>query len=211
MPSLKYQYDELMNPILQALRLLGGSGTNDEIHSKVAELLDQPGDQLDLLHNPSKGGLTEFEYRLMWARTYLKRFGVIDNSTRGVWSLTQKGTSLEKVNEKEVVRFVRELIKKEKGEPKAAVEEEDPDHQVVWQEELLGTLQKMSPDGFERLIQRLLRESGFIQVEVTGRSGDGGIDGRGIMRLGGLISFNVIFQCKKWQASVGVNRCDKST
>ena len=64
----------------------------------------------------------------------------------------------------------------------------------------------MSAAGFERLVQRLLRESGFIHVEVTGRSGDGGIDGQGILRLGGLISFNVIFQCKKWKNAVGANQ-----
>ncbi len=52
-------------------------------------------------------------------------------------------------------------------------------------------------------MQRLLRESGFIQVEVTGQSGDGGIDGKGIMRLGGMLSFHVIFQCKRYSGSVG--------
>jgi restriction system protein len=64
----------------------------------------------------------------------------------------------------------------------------------------------MEASAFERLIQRFLRESGFIQVEITGRSGDGGIDGRGIMRLGGLLSFHVIFQCKKWQGAVGASQ-----
>jgi restriction system protein len=199
MTSLKYQYDELMNPILQALKALGGSGTNEEINNKVAEIIGKPSDQLEVLHNPAKGGITEFEYRLMWARTYLKRYGVIENSARGVWALTFNGSTIDKVNEKEVIRVVRELMKKEKE----ASPEEEPNKQIEWQEELLGVIQNMSPAGFERLIQRLLREAGFIQVEVTGRSGDGGIDGHGILRMGGLISFNVIFQCKKWQASVG--------
>ena len=199
MTNLKYQYDDLMNPVIQAIRMLGGSGTNEEINTKVAEIVNIPNDQLEILHNPTKGGMTEFEYRMMWTRTYLKKFGVVENSTRGVWSLTNTGMTLEKVNEKEVVRVVRELMKKEKETTK----EEEPDQQLGWQEELLDVVQKMSPDGFERLVQRMLRESGFVQVEVTGRSGDGGIDGRGIMRLGGLISFNVIFQCKKWQAMVG--------
>lgn len=64
----------------------------------------------------------------------------------------------------------------------------------------------MSPDAFERLTQRILRESGFIQVEVTGRTGDGGVDGRGIMQLGGMLSFRVIFQCKRYQGSVGAGQ-----
>ncbi len=199
MTSLKLQYDDLMNPVLQALRDLGGSGTNEEINSKVIEIAHVPAEQVDIFHNPAKGGLTEFEYRLMWTRTYLKKFGVIENSARGVWALTSKGLAADKVDEKEVVRVVRGLMKKEK-ETSA---EEEPNKQIEWQEELLDVIQKMSAAGFERLIQRLLRESGFIQVEVTGRTGDGGIDGQGILRLGGLISFNVIFQCKKWQNAVG--------
>ena len=71
-----------------------------------------------------------------------------------------------------------------------------------WGDDLLHAVLEIEPDAFERLTQRLLRESGFIQVEVTGRSGDGGVDGKGIMRLGGLLSFHVIFQCKRYQGSV---------
>jgi restriction system protein len=146
--------------------------------------------------------MTEIEYRLMWTRTYLKKFGAIENSTRGIWALTSKGSAIDTVDEKEVVKDVREMMKKEKK----TSEEEEPNKEIEWQEELLDVIHKMSPSGFERLVQRLLRESGFIHVDVTGRSGDGGIDGQGIMRLGGLISFNVIFQCKKWQNAVGANQ-----
>lgn len=67
------------------------------------------------------------------------------------------------------------------------------------------TLLAMSPGAFEHLCQRLLRESGFIEVEVTGGPSDGGIDGRGIIRLGGLIGFTVFFQCKRYTSNVGVS------
>ena len=60
----------------------------------------------------------------------------------------------------------------------------------------------MQPDAFERLAQRLLREAGFVRVEVRGKSGDGGIDGVGVLRVN-LVSFQVYFQCKRWQGSVG--------
>ena len=80
--------------------------------------------------------------------------------------------------------------------------DEFDEESTPWQESLLGTLLQMSPDAFERLCQRLLRESGFIEVEVTGSSGDGGIDGHGIFRMGGLISFPVLFQCKRYRGSV---------
>jgi restriction system protein len=204
MTTVKYQYYELMNPVLQALKLLGGSGTIEEINDKVSELAKTPSEQLEILHNPEKGGMTEIEYRLMWTRTYLKKYGLLDNSSRGIWSLTQKGSSTEKVTEKEVVRVVREQIKKEKKE--TSEDEDEPSKKVAWQEELLDAILKLHPSAFERLIQRLLRESGFVQVEVTGQSGDDGVDGHGILRLGGLLSFHVIFQAKRWKGSVGASQ-----
>jgi len=203
MTSVKLQYDDLMNPVIQALKNLGGSGTNEEINNKVADIAKIPSGQLEVLHNPEKGGMTEIEYRLMWTRTYLKIYGVIENSTRGVWSLTEKGSSLEKVDEKDVVRVVREQMKKNKQETS---NDDEPNNKVEWQEELLDVILGMSPSAFERLIQRILRESGFVQVEVTGQSGDGGIDGRGILRLGGLLSFHVIFQAKRWKGAVGASQ-----
>jgi len=201
MTSVKFQYDDLMNPVIQALKSLGGSGTNEEINTKVAELVRIPSGQLEILHNPEKGGMTEIEYRLMWTRTYLKIYGIIENSTRGVWALTEKGSSVAKVEEKDVVRVVREQMKKNKQETSS--DDDEPNRKVKWQGELLDVILKMSPSAFERLIQRILRESGFVQVEVTGQSGDGGIDGHGILRLGGLLSFHVIFQAKRWKAAVG--------
>jgi len=203
MTSVKLQYDDLMNPVIQALKNLGGSGTNEEINNKVAEIAKVPSVELEVLHNPEKGGMTEIEYRLMWTRTYLKIYGIIENSTRGVWSLTERGSSLDKVDEKDVVRVVREQMKKNKQETRT---DDEPNNKVEWQEELLDVILEMSPSAFERLIQRILRESGFVQVEVTGQSGDGGVDGHGILRLVGLLSFHVIFQAKRWKGAVGAGQ-----
>jgi restriction system protein len=201
MTSVKLKFDDLMNPVIQALKNLGGSGTIEEINDKVAEIAKIPSEQFEILHNPEKGGMTEIEYRLMWTRTYLKRYEIIDNSSRGVWSLTEKGSKIDKVDEKDVVRFVREHMKKTKQN--SSENEDEPNGKIEWQEELLDVILKMSPSGFERLVQRLLRESGFVQVEVTGQSGDGGVDGHGILRLNGLLSFHVIFQAKRWKGAVG--------
>jgi restriction system protein len=188
-----------MNPIIQALKNLGGSGTVEEINTSVAEIARLADEQLEVLHNPEKGGQTEFEYRLAWARTYLKKYGVLENSSRGVWALTPKGMQLDRVDHKVVRRQVQEQGKKE-----AAISEgvDEAEGEIPWRDELMSTLLKMEPAAFERLVQRLLREAGFVQVEVTGKSGDGGIDGKGIMRLGGMLSFHVIFQCKRYQGSV---------
>ncbi len=199
-------YDQLMNPTFQALHTLGGSGTIEEIYSKVTELVGLTNEQLDVLHNPERGGQTEVEYRLAWSRTYLKKYGILENSSRGVWALTAEGRQLEKVDVTAVKRYVQDESKQRKISSDAEGLPEPVVTELSWQDELLGILLKMESKAFERLIQRLLRESGFIQVEVTGQSGDGGIDGKGIMRLGGLLSFHVIFQCKRYNGSVGAGQ-----
>ena len=194
-------YDQLMNPTLQALKELGGSATTEEIYNKVTELVGLTNEQLEILHDPEKGGQTEVEYRLAWSRTYLKKYSILENSSRGVWSLTAKGGQLDKIDPVAVRRFVQE----EQKQRKISTETNDlieSATETSWRDELLGALLRMEPKAFERLIQRLLRESGFIQVEVIGQSGDGGVDGKGIMRLGGLLSFHVIFQCKRYSGSV---------
>lgn len=191
----------MMNPLLKALKELGGSGTIEEIYTKVTEDLGLSDEIVEILHNPEKSSQTEVEYRLAWTRTYLKKYGLLENSTRGVWALTNQGRQTEQVNPNKVKRFVRDQDRKEREVvDKTDLAEEEAE--LTWKEELLQTLLQMDPNAFERLVQRLLRESGFIQVEVTGKSGDGGIDGKGIMRLGGLLSFHVIFQCKRYKGSV---------
>jgi restriction system protein len=198
-------YDELINPALQALHLLGGSGTIDEIYTKVTEISAFTPEQLNMLHDSEKGSQTQIEYRLAWARTYLKKYGLIENSGRGVWALTAEGQSTQHIDGALVARSVRRSFlpqAKVKTSPPDALESEVIDN---WRDILLTVLLNMQPDAFERLIQRILRESGFIQVQVTGRTGDGGIDGKGIMRIGGLMSFHVIFQCKRYQGSVSAS------
>ena len=195
-------YDALMNPLLHVLKALGGSGTSEEINAKVIEAVGLSDEQLEIIHDPERGSQTEVEYRLAWARTYLKRYGVIDNSSRGVWALTAKGREIDEVSPQAVKRYMAAEQRKKVHVDGEKDELETVTEQLSWREELMNVLLKMDPAAFERLVQRLLRESGFIQVEVTGRSGDGGIDGKGIMRLGGLLSFHVIFQCKRYHGSV---------
>lgn len=196
---------QLMNPVIQALHELGGSGTIEEIDAKASEIAGLSDEQLEVLHD-EKGSKTEVEYRLGWARSYLKKFGILENSLRGVWALTSKGSRTNAVDEKEVVQFARQESKRNKQYAEDDAELENETQQHSWRDIALQLLLDMDPSAFERLVQRLLRESGFIQVEVTGRSGDGGIDGKGIMRLGGLLSFHVIFQCKRYRSSVTPNQ-----
>jgi restriction system protein len=191
------KYDELFNPLLTALHQLGSSASIAELEQNVAKILDLSEEDLEAPHN---GNLTKFAYNLAWARTYLKRFGLIENSARGVWALTAEGQRSKSVDKDTVKRFVQEEDRK-KREERQSQEDEEPE-EIGWEAEALASLKMMPPEAFERLCQRVLRESGFIQVEVTGKSGDGGIDGRGVVKLGAILSFHVHFQCKRYKDTV---------
>jgi restriction system protein len=198
------RYHEMMNPLLQALRDLGGSGTIEEIENQVGINMHLSNEQIEELHDPDRGGLTAIGYRLAWTRTYLKKFGHLENSARGVWALTEEGRKTEKVDPKVVVKTVRAMDKESQVESHDGEIAENIE--LNWQNQLLDILQKMDPTAFERLTKRILRESGFTQVDVTGQSGDGGIDGKGILRINGMLSFHVFFQCKRYKGSVGAGQ-----
>lgn len=198
-------FDRLMWPCLKALKAMGGSASNDELLAKVIELEKVPENVASFIHTDNRQ--TKLGYNLAWAKTYLKRAGAIENSTRGVWSITDVG---ERMTEKDV-DGVPSLVRRQdydsrRSEPSTeeaddAADEQAPAELQSWRDALLAQLRQMDPSAFERLAQRLLREAGFIKVEVTGRSGDGGIDGIGVLRLN-LLSFHVLFQCKRYSGSV---------
>ncbi len=201
-------YSQLLWPTIEALRALGGSGSIDEIVEKVLQHEDFAEEQQQVLHGD--GPQTEIEYRLAWARTYLKYMGLVINSRRGVWTLTEEGRSVSK---EDIPRLHAQVLARLREEQRAkrqaqqvkdvsgGSEQPDDDGQD-WRERLLDVLMSVPPDAFERLSQRLLREAGFISATVTGRTGDGGIDGLGIYRMS-LVSFPVFFQCKRYRGSVG--------
>jgi len=193
------KYDEMYNVLLKGMRDLGGSATNAEIEESVANELRLTDDDLNKIH---RGNRTQFSYRLAWTRNYLKRYGMLANSARGVWSLTEKGKKSNEINKNELNRFVKSLDSQESNNSKVQ-DREAVEADEFWQDQVVDTLLQLAPSDFERFCQRLLRESGFVEVQVTGKAGDGGIDGRGIIRIGGLLSFYVIFQCKRYKGNVG--------
>lgn len=196
------KYDELINPLLQAMNQLGGSASVSEQEDAVASILKLSEKDIAEIH---RGSTTKLSYRLAWARNYMKRFGLLENSARGVWTLTIEGRKKYPVNIEEVKRAVRSQDKAERKLKIEQAEFEIEPERDGWQDELLSVVKERPAESFERLCQLLLRESGFIQVEVTGKTGDGGIDGKGVMRLGGLLSFHVIFQCKRYKGSVSAS------
>ncbi len=196
------KYEELMLPTLRVLEELGGSGTIQEIADGVVDSLKLSEAIASRPHNPDKSSATEVEYRLAWARTYLKKYGLLTNSERGVWAFTEKYQRGMDVNPQDVVQVVRGKSKVKKkdnsnGSPEVVVDPEG------WREVLHQTVLSLDPSAFERLTKRILREVGFVQVEVTGQSGDGGIDGKGIVKIQEVLSYHVVFQCKRYKGSVG--------
>ncbi|WP_240433724.1 restriction endonuclease, partial [Vibrio parahaemolyticus] len=206
MEIFKYKYDELFNPVLQALHKLDGSGTNSEIENQLIELLGLSDEEVEDIH---RGNTSKLSYRSAWARNYLKRLGLIENTGRALWALTKEGTSTHKIDKNEAKKIVKNLsgVRKQKVEkpdpnPQSTISESEELAELTWEEELIDILKVMEPDAFERLSQRFLRQLGFNNVEVTGKSGDGGIDGVGVLKIGGVLSFHVVFQCKRYSGSV---------
>lgn len=202
----------MMLVTVEALRELGGSASVQELDEKVIELESVP--EAEQAFTMS-GDLTRprLNYYLAWARTYLKRGNAIVNSAHGVWALTESGVSITTLEETNVIysQVTKEERDRARAKRKAAMlpktdivepADEHVEKAKDWRSTLLTLLGAMQPDAFERLAQRLLREAGFTKVEVRGKSGDGGIDGVGVLRVN-LVSFQIYFQCKRWKGSVG--------
>lgn len=221
------EFARWINPVLKALKELGGSGTPREVVERVASNERLSEDILDSV-NPA-GGL-RFPNQVHWARYFLAETGFIDRSRRGVWKLTDRGAAIDGLSPV----AVRELVSEVHAQPRSAANEgitqarefdpnvgapavdsresselmisadgRPPETEFSdYRSRLAHILQALSPSGFERLCQRLLREAGFEQVMVTGKSGDGGIDGHGILALNAFVSFRVLFQCKRYVGSV---------
>ena len=202
------QFVRYFAPLLDALRGLGGSGTPEEVTERIATDLSIPDEvQNELL--PS--GEPRYRNQVHWARFYLVKEGLVDSSERGVWSLTEKGraTTLTPEQSREIfLKWVRIFQEQRRAkavstEPAAEqIAEESAGGSPDYRAAVIEFLNKLPPAGFERLSQRILREAGFIQVVVTGRSGDEGIDGYGTLQINPLVSFKVLFQCKKYRKSV---------
>lgn len=200
---------QYMKPIIESLIELDGSGNAGEVLDMVIEKLNISEKELEIT---TKTGIPRTKNRIHWARMYLVKAGLIDSSQHGVWSLTEEGFKTKIGNHSDsysIYQKAREKfdqLKKDKIKHEETIEEnEDEEHHnfnISYKNELLKILQNISPGGFERICQRLLRESGFKKVIVTGKSGDGGIDGEGILEINPLISFKVLFQSKRYQGSV---------
>ena len=204
------RYIRFYGPILDALRTLGGSATPREVRAKVLESF--PLSEQERNRVLPKSGQNAVENEISWARDFLRRLGLIDGSVAGVWRLTPEGEASHidlaqaRLMRGGVYRMMRTVVSESFGTGGITGDDsgdEITSEEVVATSGLLSVLRALSPGGFERLCQRVLREAGFAEVHVTGQSGDGGIDGHGVLQLNELVSFRVVFQCKRYVGSVG--------
>lgn len=203
------EFIRFFKPIVDVLKELGGSGSAGEVIDLVIERMNISDDELAVVN---KNGGSRIKNQVNWARMYLVNHGTIDNSKRGVWSLTPAGNKII-INSHDdsllLFKSVQETFKQKDGQPSQnPVVDDEIDNQnyqdqsinskLSHRDQLISVLRNLTANGFERICQRLLRESGFKRVTVTGKTGDGGIDGEGILEINPLMTFKVLFQCKKY-------------
>ena len=209
------KWDDLMWETLQALRDMPMPVTINAASDAVSDRLNLTDDQRSIPSHDQRWSYVRFQVGFVMSD--LKGIGALDQPKRRLYNLTADGTDLSK--EDMVHRHARrnQEIREKKRARKAAVDAPvDPDeadgiaeanqpdeHELSWRQELLEALKNLSPAAFEQLAAALLEAADFDEVEVTGRSGDGGIDGIGVYHPSGLISFRTAFQCKRYQGSVG--------
>ena len=212
------KFVKFFSPVIEALKELGGSGRPSEVRDVIARQLNISEQERTELLN---GGAPRFDNQVAWARFYLVKAGLIDSSRRGVWSLSDEGRASKSLSYDETLSIFKQVNSEfqDDGDSNTAVSQSEetigetiaPNDTSVgddssYRKKLLTILLSLPPSGFERLCQRLLRESGFEQVVVTGRSGDGGIDGQGILQVNFFVSFKVLFQCKRYTGSVSASQ-----
>lgn len=200
-------FPKWMGPLLDALRQLGGSGRPKEVTGQVAKNLNIPD---NILEETTKTGIPKFYNQVAWARQYLVWEGLLEANSKGIWTLTPKGlnTTLTENQGREIfLKWVEinQKARKSKSESEIIKEQEEDEPENIehnLKPNLLEVLQQVTPKGFENICKRLLREHGFENVEVTGGSHDGGIDGYGTLELNPFVSIKVLFQCKRYKGTV---------
>jgi len=199
-----------MGPLLDCLRSLGGSAKPKEVSDWIAETLGLSDEQRE---ETLKSGQQRFHNQVQWARQYLVWEGYLDSSRRGVWTLTMKGWKAQ-LSEQDGRKLFKKWVEihsrsRNKVIDEAATDEKIQDEIIaevpldtIAKEDLLMVLRGLPPKGFELVCKRLLHESGFEKVTVTGKPHDEGIDGIGILQINPFVSFKVLFQCKRYKGTV---------
>lgn len=194
-------FSEVVKATFEVLVALGGSGSIQQINERVISSCqdEYPNKTID---RSRPNGQSELEYRISWARSYLKEYGVLENIARGSWAIVPG--KHDRIDAEEIVKNVYATWREGKTSSTDEVETENgevelqDDSEDGWRTALLGVLTSLKPEAFERLTKRLLLACNFTDVEVTGKTGDGGIDGTATAKINDLLGFSVVFQCKRY-------------
>jgi restriction system protein len=198
------EFLKYVKPVLTVLQSNGGAGNSSDVIDQVVDTLGITEEEIE---DTISSGQSRIRNQIQWARFYLFKAGLVDNSQRGIWRLTKEG--LEKILTDDEVyslfKGVQESVRKP-SKDKQKKEEKEFENQTTEDEEhsvgLLNLIQNLSFSGFEKLCKRLLTEIGINDIIITGGSGDQGIDGKGVVRLNDVVSLNLVFQCKRYKETV---------
>lgn len=200
----KTDFVQFIKPVLSVLQNNGGAADSTGV---IEQVIEQLGISDVELEETTSNGQSRIKNQINWARFYLFKAGLIDNSQRGIWRLTNEGLE-SKLSDEDVLVLVKQVQENSrKTNPNDKKKEntkidntltEDEEHSL----ELISIIQKLSPSGFEKLCKRLLTEIGINEIQITGGAGDQGIDGKGIVKLNDVVSLNIVFQCKRYRETV---------
>lgn len=205
MPHKKKQGPEFVRwfgPLLNALRAFGGSAKPHEVSARIAHDLKLPS---SVTEAKISSGANRFHNQVQWARQYLVWAGLLEALPRGLWKLSPKGWDAKLDDSLSLQIFGQwdgtRQLPRATDQPVPDVKKLPPDE--AEEDAALRAVYELSPEGFEYFCQALLRELGMEDVEVTGGSHDGGIDGLGFLRLNPLLRIKAAFQCKKTKSALG--------
>jgi restriction system protein len=213
---------EIEIPLLAALDKLGGRARPQDVYATVTKSFPQL-TSADLAQQLVSGG-SRWTNRIQWVRQRLVEKGEMESPSHGIWAITGKGLArlqVESAVAKTAAPHSQVVTSTVSPEPQTSstppaqaasmppaqaasinFEETVDDYLTAFKSKVLQKLYDLSPDKFEEFAGVLLRGYGFQKVKVTGKSGDGGIDGYGELKVG-LAVVKAAFQCKRWRPQVG--------
>ena len=196
---------DLLIPTLAALSQSGGSATIRELEERVPRISELTEEQLEVVIERGRHeGRRQVFYNMDWARSYLKKAGVVNNITRGVWSITPEGWAYLRMDplqaEQQIINRAKELFKTKKGSGRGKTARNRETGSGDWKRTLLDILKDMKLTAFEELIVKLLREIGFVSLK------DANLEG---VWKTPVLNIQVYIQCKRYAANVGAGALRK--
>ena len=213
------KYHELMRPLLD----LVADGRPRNLREAAQELAERLSLTDEDLTETLPSGYPRYLNRVGWAKSDLNKTGLIESCGRGLFRISERGSnalpelppqldrkyfearelgSWKSVSAPPTSSAGPEARPDETLTPEEQIDETLAELQEALEQEVLTQLRSINPASFERFVVRLLAAMGYGVGEVTGRSGDGGIDG--VIYEDRLKLDRIYLQAKRWaDAPVG--------